>query len=161
MVERWKKDPTFLQAYAELDTEVVLLRELLLARQQAGLSQAGVAKKMGTKAPAVTRLETSLSGSTHSPTIATLKKYAKAVGCTLEIRLVRRQVAERKARFLITKSGKPTAVLLSATDFDDILEELDPEFQQSLTAAAKEYRAGKAVSLRDYLKSRLSARRAG
>ena len=32
---------------------------------------------------------------------------------------------------------------------------------QSLTAAAKEYRAGKAVSLRDYLKSRLSARRAG
>ena len=72
-----------------------------------------------------------------------------------------KQVVERKARFLITKSGKPTAVLLSATDFDDILEELDPAFQRSLTVAAKEYRAGKAVSLRDYLKSRLSARRAG
>lgn len=72
-----------------------------------------------------------------------------------------KQVAERKARFLITKSGKPTAVLLSATDFDDMLEELDPEFQKSLTAAAKEYRAGKAVSLREYLKSRLSALRAG
>jgi len=72
-----------------------------------------------------------------------------------------REVVQRKARFLITKSGKPTAVLLSATDFDDILEELDPEFQQSLTAAAKEYRAGKAVSLRDYLRSRLSVRRAG
>jgi PHD/YefM family antitoxin component YafN of YafNO toxin-antitoxin module len=68
---------------------------------------------------------------------------------------------ERKARFLITKKGKPAAVLLSASDFDDILEEVDPEFQRSLTAAAKEYRAGKAVSLRDYLKSRLSARRAG
>ena len=94
MVERWKKDPTFLKAYAELDTEFALLRELLLARQQAGLSQAAVAKKMGTKAPAVTRLETSLSGSTQSPTIATLKKYAKAVGCTLEIRLVRRRAAE-------------------------------------------------------------------
>jgi prevent-host-death family protein len=72
-----------------------------------------------------------------------------------------KQVVEQKARFLITKSGKPTAVLLGATDFDDILEELDPEFRQSLTAAAKEYRAGKAVSLGDYLKSRLSARRAG
>ena len=72
-----------------------------------------------------------------------------------------KQVVQRKARFLITKSGKPTAVLLSATDFDDILEELDPEFQRSLTAAAKEYRAGKTVSLQDYLKSRLSARRAG
>ena len=94
MVERWKNDPTFLKGYAELDTEFALLRELLLARQQAGLSQAGVAKKMGTKAPAVTRLETSLSGSTHSPTIATVKKYAKAVGCSLEIRLVRRRAAE-------------------------------------------------------------------
>jgi len=71
------------------------------------------------------------------------------------------QAVERKARFLITKKGKPAAVLLSASDFDDILEELDPEFQRSLTAAAKECRAGKAVSLRDYLKSRLSARRAG
>ncbi len=94
MVERWKKDPEFLQAYAELDTEFALLRDLLLARQQAGLSQAAVAKKMGTKAPAVTRLETSLSGSAHSPTIATLKRYAKAVGCTLEVRLVRRRAAE-------------------------------------------------------------------
>jgi len=72
-----------------------------------------------------------------------------------------KQVAQRKARFIITKSGKPTAVLLSATDFDDILEEIDPEFQTSLKIAAKEYRAGKAVSLRDYLKSRLSASRAG
>ncbi len=72
-----------------------------------------------------------------------------------------KQVDERKARFLITKSGKPTAVLLSATDFDDILEELDPEFQASLRTAAKEYRAGNAMSLRDYLKSRLAARRAG
>ena len=72
-----------------------------------------------------------------------------------------KQVSERKTRFLITKSGKPTAVLLSATDFDDILEELDPEFQESLRAAAKEYRAGAAVSLRDYLKSRLATRQAG
>ena len=72
-----------------------------------------------------------------------------------------KQVGERKARFLITKSGKPTAVLLSATDFDDILEELDPEFQASLRAAAKEYRTGKAMSLRDYMKSRLAVCRAG
>ena len=72
-----------------------------------------------------------------------------------------KQVGERKARFLITKSGKPTAVLLSATDFDDILEELDPEFQESLRVAAKEYRTGDAMSLRDYLKSRLAVRRAG
>ena len=72
-----------------------------------------------------------------------------------------KQVGERKFRFLITKSGKPTAMLLGATDFDDILEELDPEFRASRRAAAKEYRTGNAMSLRDYLKNRLSARRAG
>ncbi len=72
-----------------------------------------------------------------------------------------KQVARRKARFIITKSGKPTAVLLSASDFDDMLEELDPEFQKSLKTAAKEYRTNRAISLQDYLKRRLTARRAG
>lgn len=71
-----------------------------------------------------------------------------------------KQVAERKARFVITKSGRPTAVILGATDFDDILEELDPELQKSLKVAAKEHRAGKSLSLKEYLKERL-ARRAG
>ena len=72
-----------------------------------------------------------------------------------------KQVTQRKARFVITKSGKPAAVLISASEFDDMLEELDPEFQKSLKVAAKEYRAGKAISLQDYLKRRLAARRAG
>lgn len=88
MVEEWKKDPEFNAAYNELDTEFNLLRELLLARQKTGLTQAEVAERMGTKAPAVTRLETALSGNGHSPTIATLKKYAHAVGCKLEVHLV-------------------------------------------------------------------------
>jgi len=88
MVEEWGKDPEFNAAYSELDTEFNLLRELLLARQKTGLTQAEVAEKMGTKPPAVTRLETALSGNKHSPTIATLKKYAQAVGCKLEIHLV-------------------------------------------------------------------------
>ena len=72
-----------------------------------------------------------------------------------------KQVARKRARFIITKSGKPTAVLMGATDFDDILEELDPEFQKSLKAAAKEIRAGKGITLQQYLKERLAARRAG
>ena len=72
-----------------------------------------------------------------------------------------KQVTRRKARFVITKSGKPTAVLLNASDFDDMLDELDPEFQRSLKTAAKEYRTNRAISLQDYLKRRLTARRAG
>ena len=88
MVEAWKKDPEFKAAYEELETEFGLLRQLLAARRRAGLTQAGVAAKMGTKPPAVTRLETALSHNKHSPTLATLKKYARAVGCKLEVRLV-------------------------------------------------------------------------
>jgi prevent-host-death family protein len=72
-----------------------------------------------------------------------------------------KQVTQRKSRFIITKGGKPAAVLIAASDFDDMLEEVDPEFGKSLSVAAKEYRAGKAVNLRDYLKGRLSARKAG
>ena len=91
------------------------------------------------------------------PVTSTIPAYIARtqLGCILK------EVAEKKARFVITKSGKPTAVLLSASDFDDILEELDPEFQKSLRAAAKDYRGGKAVTLRDYLSSRLAWRRAG
>lgn len=71
-----------------------------------------------------------------------------------------KEVSQNKSRFIITKSGKPTAVLLNAQDFDDILEELDPVLQKSLKAASKEHRAGKSVTLKDYLKERLT-RRAG
>jgi prevent-host-death family protein len=67
-----------------------------------------------------------------------------------------KQVSQKRARFVITKSGKPTAVLMSITDFDDMFEELDPEFQKSLTAAHREYRAGKGISLQDYLKEQMA-----
>ena len=88
MLGEWHEESDFQAAYDALETEYVLLRELLQARQDVGLTQAQVAEKMGTKPPAVTRLETSLSGNRHSPTIATLKKYARAVGCRLEVHLV-------------------------------------------------------------------------
>ena len=60
-------------AYKDLEPEFSLLHELLKARQSAGLSQAEIAERMGTKAPAVTRLDSSLSSGKHSPSIATLK----------------------------------------------------------------------------------------
>ena len=53
--------------YDALDPEFTLLREMLLARQKTGLSQAEVAKRMGTKPPAITRFESSLSSGKHSP----------------------------------------------------------------------------------------------
>ena len=74
--------------YEALEPEFSLLREMLKARNDAGLSQAEVAERMGTKPPAITRLESSLTSGQHSPSIATLKKYAEAVGCHLEIKFI-------------------------------------------------------------------------
>jgi transcriptional regulator with XRE-family HTH domain len=74
--------------YKSLEPEFALLRAMLTARQKAGLSQAQIAKRMGTKPPAITRLESSLTSGKHSPSLATIKKYAEAIGCRLEIKLV-------------------------------------------------------------------------
>ncbi len=60
--------------------EGALLDALLKARQEAGLTQAEVAERMGTQAPAVARLERSLATGRHSPSIATVRRYVKACG---------------------------------------------------------------------------------
>ncbi|MEI6725896.1 MAG: helix-turn-helix transcriptional regulator [Actinomycetes bacterium] len=61
------------------------MRELLAARAKAGLTQEQVAASMGTTKSAVSRLE---AVGKQSPSVNTLKKYARAVGCEVEIRLV-------------------------------------------------------------------------
>ncbi len=65
-----------------------LLDALLKARHEAGLTQADVAKKMGTQPPSVARLERSLATGKHSPSISTLKKYAQACGKRLVVEVV-------------------------------------------------------------------------
>ena len=60
--------------------------KMLEARKRAGLTQEQVAEKMGTKATAIARLES--ASSKHSPKVETLRKYAEAVGCRLNIELI-------------------------------------------------------------------------
>lgn len=89
MVAEWMQDPEFRAEYERLEREeFAILDEMLTARRAAGLSQAQVAERMGTKAPAVARLESSLASGKHSPSIDTLRKYAKALGKRLEVHLV-------------------------------------------------------------------------
>lgn len=87
MVAEWMSDPAFKAEYDSLEEEFQLLREMLHARKRAGLTQEDVAKRMGTKAPAIARLEASGSRDKHSPSISTLRKYAHAIGCKLEIHM--------------------------------------------------------------------------
>lgn len=63
------------------------LDALLKARQDAGLTQADLAKRMGTQAPAIARLERSLATGKHSPSLATLRRYVEACGRHLELRV--------------------------------------------------------------------------
>lgn len=67
--------------------ESALLDALLKARQEAGLTQSQVAARMGTQAPAVARLERALASEKRSPLIATLRKYVKACGKRLVLRV--------------------------------------------------------------------------
>ena len=98
MVAAWQEDPEFRQAYDELDEEFELFDELLKARTRAGLTQAEVAERMGTKTPAVARLEAGGGRQKHSPSLATLHKYAEAVGCRLAIKLIPHSQPSRQKR---------------------------------------------------------------
>ena len=75
----------FRKVYEELEEEYALTREMLSARTRFGLTQEAVAELMGTTKSAVSRLE---AADKHAPSLTTLKKYAQAVGCRLEIKLV-------------------------------------------------------------------------
>lgn len=68
--------------------EMPMLDEILAARKAAGLTQAQVAERMGSTAPAVSRLENALVTGKHSPSLATLRKYAAALGKRIEVHLV-------------------------------------------------------------------------
>jgi len=75
--------------FDELSDEYALLDEFLKARAEQGLTQAQVAEKIGTTQSAVARMESGRGK--HSPSLATLSKYAEALGCKLEVRLVRKR----------------------------------------------------------------------
>jgi Predicted transcriptional regulator with C-terminal CBS domains len=62
-----------------------LLDALLKARQEAGLTQAELALRMGTHAPAIARLEKSLATGKHSPSVSTLRRYLQACGKNLRL----------------------------------------------------------------------------
>lgn len=64
-----------------------LLDQLLKARHEAGLTQAEVEERMGTQPPSIARLERSLATGKHSPSLATLRKYAQACGRELVLKI--------------------------------------------------------------------------
>ena len=78
----------FTEAYDALELEYQVASQMLKARARAGLTQDAVAERMGTTKSAISRLE---SAHQHAPSMATLKRYAKAVGCELQVKFVRQR----------------------------------------------------------------------
>jgi DNA-binding XRE family transcriptional regulator len=89
-VEKASKRKGFVEAYDALELEYQLANQMLKARSRAGLTQDAVAERMGTTKSAVSRLE---SAAKHAPSLATLKRYASAVGCELQVKLVPQKAA--------------------------------------------------------------------
>lgn len=88
MVAEWMLDPALKAEYDAIAEEFELLDEILAARKSAGLTQAQIAERMGTKATAITRMESNLASGQSGPSFTTLKKFAKATGKKLQIRFV-------------------------------------------------------------------------
>lgn len=78
---KWLKDKEFKREYDALEPEFELIRSLIRKRLQANLSQAELAKKIGTKQSAISRLE---SGD-YNPTIGMLRKVAAALNADLRV----------------------------------------------------------------------------
>ena len=84
-LKKAKKRRGFAKAYDALAVEYAVAGEMLTARTRAGLTQEAVASRMATSKSTVSRLE---SAGKHAPSLSSLKRYAEAVGCKVEIRLV-------------------------------------------------------------------------
>ena len=78
----------FKEAYEALELEYAVANQMLKARSRAGLTQDMVAERMGTTKSAISRLE---SAGKHAPSLATLKRYARAVDCELQVKFVPQQ----------------------------------------------------------------------
>ncbi|MBK8525034.1 MAG: helix-turn-helix transcriptional regulator [Betaproteobacteria bacterium] len=78
------------RAGAEKKNAAHTIKQIFGHRARAGLTQDAVAERMGTTKSAISRLE---SSGKHAPSLATLKRYAEAVGCDLQVKLVPHKAA--------------------------------------------------------------------
>lgn len=81
---RWMKDPAFQREYDALQAEYEVALELIRARTRAGLTQAEVARRMGTTQSVIARLESGAA----KPSLRTLERYARATGSRPVVKLV-------------------------------------------------------------------------
>jgi len=80
------QDPKFRREYEKVETEFAPIRAILDARMKKGITQATIAKKMGTTQSAIARVE---SGNAN-PSLKFMQKLADALDLRLDIRFLPR-----------------------------------------------------------------------
>lgn len=93
--------------YERLDEELSFFDAFMKIRAAAGITQAEVAERIGTTQSAIARLES--GGGKHSPSLATLQKYAHALGCRLELRLINKSHKVKDLTKCSTRTAKKQA----------------------------------------------------
>jgi transcriptional regulator with XRE-family HTH domain len=81
-------DPEVKKEYDLLDEEFKIFKEMLRARIRAGKTQEDIAKTLHTTVSAISRLENAGGQKHYSPSLGTLRKYAAALGCKLQVQLI-------------------------------------------------------------------------
>jgi transcriptional regulator with XRE-family HTH domain len=79
--QRWLKEPGFKEGYDALAPEFAVASMLIEARTRAKLSQAQLAKKMGTSQSTIARLESGAA----KPSFSTLERFAEATGMRMRV----------------------------------------------------------------------------
>jgi ribosome-binding protein aMBF1 (putative translation factor) len=82
-------DPEFKKAWDALDPEFQVLKAMIKGRERTGISQAELARRIGTKQSVISRLE---RGAFSKATLETIKKVADALDMRLELRLHQKRV---------------------------------------------------------------------
>ncbi|HYW13769.1 MAG TPA: helix-turn-helix transcriptional regulator [Longimicrobium sp.] len=118
IAERALRDPAFAEGY-ELGFQAFKVGVMLkAARESAGLTQAEVARRLGTHKSAISRMEN------HAADIrvTTLQRFAEAVGCFLSLELkpaaegrVSTAVREHQASLLAQERGRTRAPVAKTT----------------------------------------------
>ena len=78
------KNPEFKKEYEELEVEYAIMKEMLKAREELGMSQQELSVKTGITQPDISKLENGKA----NPSIGTLKKIAEAFGKKLVVQFV-------------------------------------------------------------------------
>lgn len=78
------QDGAIRRVYRELGPEFALMELIIQKRIEKGLTQKQVARRVGTKQSAISRLESGAS----NPTLSFLQKVAQALGTTIKVSMI-------------------------------------------------------------------------